>query len=156
MTPHVEVFLHDTEFEVLLRDGGGGGGGGGGGEAPVRLRFAPAKLASGLSDIGVLLRATSGALTPGLRGHFAEHFGGGQAGTSGCGFCKLQGKILTAQGRRPVTPEEHRAAAKVVPQGRTAFGALHAASSRAEAAERRAARAPQLAASKRGFAEVLF
>ena len=152
MTPHVEVFLHDTEFEVLLRDGGGGGGG----EAPVRLRFAPAKLASGLSDIGVLLRATSGALTPALRGHFAEHFGGGQAGTSGCGFCKLQGKILTAQGRRPVTPEEHRAAAKVVPQGRTAFGALHAASSRAEAAERRAARAPQLAASKRSFAEVLF
>ena len=142
MTHIVQVELHDTEFVVAFGD--------------VRLRFAPAKLASGLSDVGMLLRATQGDVTPELRTHFAEHFGQGQYGLGGCGFCKLQGKVLAAQGRRPLRAEEMRAAARAVPQGQTAWGEERNARAREAAQERRAARVPQLAGSRRSFAEVLF
>ena len=143
MTHTVQVELHDTEFVVAFGD--------------VRLRFAPAKLASGLSDIGLLLQATSGAITPELRGHFAEHFGQGQYGLGGCGFCRLQGKVLAAQGRRPLRAEEIRAAARAIPQGQTAFGLERARESREAASAHREARKPQLAApARRSLVEVLF
>ena len=140
-----EVAVADNEFVVTF-------GGEARGEAPVTLRFAPAKLAPGLSDIEMLLRATSGVLTPALRGHFAEHFGAGQYGLGACGFCKLQGQVLAASGRRPLRADEMRAAAKVVPQGLTAFGLERNERARETAQERREARKPQLAAPARRHA----
>ena len=122
---------------------------------PITLRFALPKLAVGLSDIEMLLRATSGALTAELRMHFAEHFGAGQYGLGACGFCKLQGKVLAAQGRRPLRGDEMRAAA--IAPGVTAFGLERARESREAAQERREARKPQLAApARRSLVEVLF
>lgn len=126
MRHSVTVGLDDSDFEVTIW--GTAPRGGQGGTAPVHLRFAPPKLATGLSDITVLLNATRGELTPDLRTHFAEHFGGGQYGTGSCGFCKLQGKILAALGRRPLNDAEHRARAVPPPlePRLCAFGASHA------------------------------
>jgi hypothetical protein len=73
-----------------------------------------------LEDAHILLTGAGGRVTSKLREHFAEHFARGALPSPSCEFCKLQGKILAAEGRRRLREEETRAARiTLVPKGVT-------------------------------------
>ena len=73
-----------------------------------------------LEEAHILLTGAGGRVTEGLREHFAEHFARGALPSPSCEFCKLQGKILAAEGRRRLRDEETRAARiTLVPKGVT-------------------------------------
>jgi len=101
-TNRILVEVNETSFGVILSQG----------EYPfgeLRVPLSPNRLARGLSDIALLLAATGGEMTPGLRTHLKEHFGASQAPSPKCEFCKLQGRILAAEGRRRLNEREDRA-----------------------------------------------
>ena len=73
-----------------------------------------------LEEAHILLTGAGGRVTSKLREHFAEHFARGALPSPSCEFCKLQGKILAAEGRRRLREEETRAARiTLVPRGVT-------------------------------------
>jgi hypothetical protein len=77
----------------------------------TRIVLPSNRLARGLNDIALLVAAASGIMTPGLQTHLTEHFGPDQAPSGKCEFCKLQGRILAAEGRRRLSDREDRARA---------------------------------------------
>ena len=60
-----------------------------------------------LGDIALLLASASGTLPAKLREHFTDHFAPGAPVGVGCQFCKLQGRVLAAEGHRRLREEEH-------------------------------------------------
>jgi len=94
----LQVEVHDTTFTVVVTD--------------VALDVRHGRLERSLSDIALLLASVGGVVTSGLRMHLTEHFGAGQMPLAKCEFCKLQGKILAAEGRRRLSEREQRDRAK--------------------------------------------
>lgn len=93
-----------------------------------------------LEEIHILLTATGGRVTEKLREHFADHFARGALPSPSCEFCKLQGKILAAEGRRRLREEETRAARiTFVPRGVTGEKILAAEARAAKPRETRIA-----------------
>ena len=146
--PAFLVEPRERDFAVSVGDEVAEGG-------PLTLAVAPAKLARTLGDLAIALRATGGVLTEGLRRHLTEHDG---VPLGSCQFCRLQGRVLAAEGRRRLRDEEHNArrmspVITQLPLGATAAGAARAAWDREErAAQREAARKralPRLNAAKR-------
>ena len=94
----LQVEVHDTTFTVIVAD--------------VAIDVHHGRLERSLSDIALLLASVGGTMTPGLRTHFTEHFSVGQTPQAKCEFCKLQGRILAAEGRRRLSEREQRDRAK--------------------------------------------
>jgi hypothetical protein len=98
------VEVGEVGFEVILPKGEG--------EEELRVPLTPNRLARGLSDIVLLLASTDSRMTSGLREHFTGHFSAAQAPIANCEFCKLQGRLLAAEGRRRLSEREQRDRAK--------------------------------------------
>ena len=99
----------------------------------MRVTLSANRLARGLSDIVLLRAATTNVTTAGLREHLTRHFGTSQAPDAKCEFCKLQGRILAAEGRRRLSEQEQRQRA-VPPVTHLREGASGAAIERAQRA----------------------
>ena len=138
----------ETSFDVVLPQG----------EYPfgeLRIPLTPNRLARGLSDITLLLNATSGVVTSGLRTHFAAHFAPSQAPSPKCEFCKLQGKLLAAEGRNRLSEREQRDRAKppqvtVLREGATGAAIERAFAHAAKRDAERLRKLPRLNAAKPG------
>jgi hypothetical protein len=106
MTPvAIALEVGDTSFTLRIGD--------------IVLEAAHGRLARAATDTTLLLASTGGTLTPKLRAHFTEHFGPSQLPSGQCEFCKLQGKLLAAEGRRRLTEREQRDRAKPPQHGVT-------------------------------------
>jgi hypothetical protein len=133
------VEVGETGFEVIATTPGGTPG-------ELRVALTPNRLARGLSDIALLLAATRGEVTSGLRSHLTGHFAPSARPDAKCEFCKLQGRILAAEGRRRLTEREQRDRAKPPQVTVLRTGATGAAGERAfeHAAKREAERLRKL------------
>jgi len=90
----LQVEVHDTCFTIIVGD--------------IALDVRHGRLERAASDIVLLLASVGDTVTPGLRTHLVEHFGAAQAPAAKCEFCKLQGKLLAAEGRKRLTEREDR------------------------------------------------
>ena len=100
----VVIEVGETDFDVCIPTDDG--------EAELHLTLTPGCLARGLSDIALMRAATRNVMTPALREHLTRHFVASQAPDAKCEFCKLQGRILAAEGRRRLSEREQRDRAK--------------------------------------------
>ena len=100
-TNRLLVEVGETGFEVIVPKG----------EYPfgeLRIPLTPNRLTRGLSDIALLYAATQGETTAKLREHLTGHFAPSAQPSPRCEFCKLQGKLLAAEGRRRLSEREDR------------------------------------------------
>ena len=121
----------------------------------LRVTLSANRLARGLSDIALMRAATRNVMTPALREHLTRHFVASQAPDAKCEFCKLQGRILAAEGRRRLSEREQRDRAKPPQVTVLREGASGAAIERAQRASEareseRLRRLPKLNSVKQG------
>lgn len=143
----LRIEVGETDFDVCIPTDDG--------EAELHLTLTPGRLARGLSDIALLRAATRNVMTPALREHLTRHFGTSQAPDAKCEFCKLQGRILAAEGRRRLSEREQRDRAKPPQVTVLREGATGAAIERAQRAaelreSERLRRLPKLNSVKQG------
>ena len=141
------VEVGETGFEVVVAKG----------EYPfgeLRIALSANRLARGLSDIALLYASTRGETTAKLREHLTEHFGASQAPSPQCEFCKLQGKLLAAEGRRRLSDREQRQRSlppvRVLPEGASGAAIERAFAHAAKRDAERLRRLPRLNGAKVG------
>ncbi len=122
----LRIEVGETDFTVIIPTDEG--------EEELHIMLTPGRLARGLSDIALLRAATTNVTTAGLREHLTRHFGTSQAPDAKCEFCKLQGRILAAEGRRRLSEREQRDRAKPPQVTMLREGASGAAIERAQRA----------------------
>jgi len=144
LTIKVELEFDGPDIVASLRDADGCGGG-----AAFRIPLHRNRIERELSDIALLLASASGTLPAKLREHFTEHFAPGAPIGHTCQFCKLQGRVLAAEGHRRLRDDEHSRRAipaqgqsevRHIALGHTSLGAARADRDRADRAAERAAR----------------
>jgi len=121
---------------------------------PLRLALTRGREGRELEELHILLAGTGGEVGEALQTHILEHFRQDQIPSGTCPFCKLQGRILAAEGRRRLSEREvARAKITLVPRGVTGEAIMAAEERALERARERARRLPRL---NKGAGDVWF
>ena len=89
MTPRIPVEFDASQGYMILYEDDSD-------EAEFRVPLTRGREGRDLEEASLLLAVTDGRVTSKLREHLLHH---SRVGEGGCQFCKIQGRILAAQGR---------------------------------------------------------